>query len=86
MHDSLRGFLQSARLPLQVVAEAEGTVQVIASEPPRRCSVRRLYVGGTIACETARAMAGRLGLRVPEMGRLLDFLHIKVRNCGLGCF
>jgi len=86
MHESLCRFLRSARLPLRVVTGNEGTVRVVCSERPGSCTVRRLYVGGSIACETARAVATRLGLRVGQMGRLLDFLGIKVRRCSLGCF
>ena len=79
-------FVKAGRLPLEVVAGAGATVRVTAAEAPRRCTPSRLYVGGFIACETARAMAGRLGLHVSQMGKLLGFLHIKVRQCGLGCF
>ena len=86
MLDSLSRFVRTTRLPLEVVAGAPGAVHVLAADEPRRCTLSRLYVGGFIACETARALALRLGLRVGQMGKLLDHLHIKVRRCGLGCF
>lgn len=69
-----------------MVRPEAGTVVVVTGEAGKRCTRRRLYVGGTIACETARAMAGVLGLTVRQMGELLDVLQIKVRQCGLGCF
>ena len=62
------------------------TVQVVVANERRRCGLRKLYPGGFIACETARSMAAKLGIRTRQMGKLLDFLNIKVRNCGLGCF
>ena len=79
-------FVKTRRIALEVVAEGGGTVQVMTAEVPRHCGTGRLYVGGFIACERARALALRLGLRVNQMGTLLDFLSIKVRSCGLGCF
>ena len=79
-------FVKTSRLPLAVVTGTPGAVQVLAADAPRRCTPSRLYVGGYIACETARALALRMGLRVAQMGKLLDHLHIKVRSCGLGCF
>jgi hypothetical protein len=75
-----------------VLTGARGTVQLLepaASSPTEArpcCTLNRLYVGGSVPCETARALASRLDLRVSQVGKLLDFLHIKVRRCGLGCF
>ena len=79
-------FVNSQGIKLTVVAGDDCTVQVVQAEERRRCSVRRLYAGGFIACETARGVAVKLGIRTGQMGKLLDFLNIKVRNCGLGCF
>ena len=62
------------------------TVRVVTADEQGRCGLRTLYVGGFIACETARGMAVKLGIRTRQMGKLLNFLNIKVRNCSLGCF
>jgi hypothetical protein len=91
MLEATARFVKTSRLPLAVVTGAAGTAQVLApeaaaAEEPRRCTLSRLYVGGSIPCETARTLAPRLGLRLGQMGKLLDHLHIKVRHCGLGCF
>jgi hypothetical protein len=86
MLEALTRFVKAGRLPLEVVTGGPGAVQVLAADGPRRCASGRLYVGGFIACETARTLALRMGLRVGQMGKLLDHLHIKVRSCGLGCF
>jgi primosomal replication protein N len=86
MREGVVRFVKARRMPLEVVAGEGGEVRVVTAEERRRCGGSRLYVGGFIACESARAMAGRLGLRISQMGQLLDFLNIKVRNCGLGCF
>jgi hypothetical protein len=86
MLEALTCFLKARKISLQVLSGAGGSVRVLEPEAPQRCTLSRLYVGGFIACETARALAVRLNLRVSQMGQLLDFLNIKVRHCGLGCF
>ena len=86
MLDSLSRFVKTSRLPLEVLSRPPAAVQILPAARPRRCTMTRLYAGGFIACETARTLALRLGLRVGQMGKLLDYLHIKVRSCGLGCF
>ena len=86
MLDSTVRFVRASRLPLEVIVGSGSAVQVSVADGPRGCGLSRLYVGGFIACETARAMAAGLGLRAGQMGKLLEFLNIKVRRCGLGCF
>lgn len=34
----------------------------------------------------ARLLAKKLDITKPQMGKLLDELDVKVRECGLGCF
>ena len=85
--EALTRFLKARRISLPVRTGAGASVRVLEEpEARRRCTLTRLYVGGFIPCETARALAARLNLRVGQMGKLLDFLNIKVRQCGLGCF
>ncbi len=87
MLEAVVNFVSGAGIDLPVVAGDDCTVQVVAASERRRCGLCRLYMGGGfIACETARSVAAKLGIRTRQMGKLLDFLGIKVRNCGLGCF
>ncbi len=79
-------FVNAEGIALAVVPGDDCTVRVVRAQERRRCGLRRLYAGGFIACETARGAAVKLGIRTRQMGRLLDFLNIRVRNCGLGCF
>ncbi len=87
LRTALSEFVAGEGIRLALVpTDDDCTVQVVAADEQRRCGLRTLYVGGFIACETARGMAVKLGIRTRQMGKLLDFLNIKVRNCGLGCF
>ena len=80
-------FVHAHGILVNVVSmDDDCTVRVVTADERRRCGLRRLYPGGFIACETARGMAVKLGIRTRQMGKLLDFLNIRVRNCGLGCF
>ena len=84
---ALGEFVQAHGIVVNVVSMNDDcTVQVVKADERRCCGLRRLYTSGSIACETARNMAAKLGIRTRQMGKLLDFLNIKVRNCGLGCF
>ncbi len=50
------------------------------------CDLQTIYVKGYISCAHARAMANKMNLSVNKMGKLLNFLNVKVKHCGLGCF
>ncbi len=41
---------------------------------------------GKIACAAAFRLAGELSLSTQEMGKLLNELEIKIKQCQLGCF
>lgn len=86
MWEPIADFVKAQGIRLDVVTTDACTVQVMQANERRRCGLRRLYTGGFIACETARSMAVKLGMRTRQMGKLLNFLNIKVRNCALGCF
>ncbi len=49
-------------------------------------AVKEAAVEGKIACERAQELAGELGVPIPEVGRALDLLQIKIVHCQLGCF
>lgn len=82
----IANFVNAEGIGVVLVSGDDCTVEVVEADERRRCGLRRLHPGGFIACETARGMAAKLGIRVRQIGKLLDFLNIKVRNCGLGCF
>jgi len=86
MLEPIANFINAEGIAVDLTSGDACTVEVVNADERRRCGLHRLYPGGFIACETARAMAAKLGIRTRQMGRLLDFLNIKVRNCGLGCF
>jgi hypothetical protein len=49
-------------------------------------AVKEAAVEGKIPCERARQLAGDLGVPIPEVGRALDVLQVKITHCELGCF
>jgi len=73
-------------LAIEVVSSGDGTVRVVESEGRVQCDSSTLQAGGWITCEGARTMASELGIPVRAMGKLIDVLDIKIRNCELGCF
>lgn len=86
MLEPVGNFLSAEGIRVDLVLTDDCTVRVTEADERRRCGLRQLHLGGFIACETARGMAVKLGIRTRQMGKLLDFLNIKVRSCGLGCF
>ena len=83
---SLARFFEKEGISIAVTLETEFDVEVTEPLERRQSDSRTLYVGGWIACEDGRALSGRLSITIPEAGKLLDFLDVKVRDCGLGCF
>jgi hypothetical protein len=86
MTDGLRSFLEAESIPLQVDNGPAAAVQVRRTSSREESRLEILYSGGWISCSLARAMAGRLGIGSRQLGKLLDHLDIKVRECDLGCF
>jgi hypothetical protein len=84
----IRVFLAEAGIGLAIVPDNEAVVSVLpAVEGPRRdAGPGTLPSGGTIRCAVALAMAPLLGIATKDLGRLLNHLGIKVRDCSLGCF
>lgn len=79
-------FIEAEEIPLEVVAGQEGAVQVVRSEEGRQSTPAVLHAGGWITCSMAREMADRLGVKTRDIGKLLNYLEIKIRACELGCF
>ena len=59
---------------------------IFLSAKGQESEVNKLLAGGCIACPVARATAAKLGIDGRRMGKLLDLLDIRVRECELGCF
>ena len=82
----LSSFLAAEGLSLDVVTDADCTVRVEPGAEGEQSTATVLRAGGAIACGTAFHIAGKLGVKVHDLGKLLDHLDIKVRACQLGCF
>lgn len=82
----MESFLQSQKIPLAVVSPEGGDVRVEESVEMMECSGAILYGGGWIRCPGALALARKLGMDPRDLGKTLDFLKIKIKECSLGCF
>ena len=79
-------FVRERGIRLEVACGGEAAVQVVPSPGRAESNLATLRPGGWIACPTALGMARRLGIPPLQLGMLLDFFHVKVRACSLGCF
>ena len=87
--DRLCEFIEQEKIELEVVTDSSGNncALIVADCSSRKQSdLKTLYCGGWISCSQARAVAKRIGVSVANMGKLLDFMNIKIRQCELGCF
>lgn len=83
---SVRQLVASEAIPLEVASAGRCTVRVEQGEARAECDQAVLHPGGWIACPTAQAAASRLQISNRAMGRILNLLEIKIRQCDLGCF
>jgi len=79
-------FVEEEGIPVSVVAGGDCTVQVVESAEHQASTSSVLQAGGWIACSTAHSVAAKLGTTLRDMGKLLDHLDIRIRECQLGCF
>ena len=86
MSQKLADFLAKERIALAAVTDGHCEVRVFRCDDRKACNLETIYSGGWIGCEKARALAKRLSIPVRQMGEMLDFLDVKIRDCGLGCF
>ena len=84
--ERVKSFIESEGVLLEIVGEGSADLRIVQSQGRIQSDACILQAGGWIACPTARAIAGRLGMSPKKFGRLLDILDIKVRDCELGCF
>jgi len=84
--DSLQKFFVDKSIKIEIVTEG-GDLKIEDTGPEKQESdLSTLYSGGWVTCATARTLAGNLGIKLDQMGEMLDHLNIKVKLCGLGCF
>jgi hypothetical protein len=86
MADKLREFLDREKIDIDVVTDQAGDIEVVQCEDRKESNLTVVYSGGWIACGTARGLAKKIEISLSQMGKLLNHLDVKIRNCGLGCF
>ena len=88
--ESLGEFIQKEGIALSLVAvggaDDEAKIRVVQAEAREQGDAATLPSGGWITCADALEMARQLNIKPNEMGRIIDFLDIKIRQCSLGCF
>lgn len=86
MLEAVGAFVGAEAIPLNVVADGQGDVTVEKSDERKPSTLYTLQAGGWITCPMAHEVASRLGISPGQIGKLLDHLDVKVRQCELGCF
>lgn len=79
-------FVKAETLALEVVSAGSGTIEIVRSEDQQQSDPSTLQAGGWVTCTDAFAVASKLGLPTRTMGKFLNLLDIKIRECQLGCF
>ena len=79
-------FLATEGLPFEADTCGAFRVRVATPETRKKCNLKVLTAGGWIACATALALARKNKISPKHLGKLLDFLDIKVKQCSLGLF
>jgi len=84
--ESLEEFLNREKIAIEIVSKPRSDVEVIGCTGRKESDLNTIYSTGWITCETARQLAKKLQISVIQMGKLLDYLDVKIRMCSLGCF
>jgi hypothetical protein len=79
-------FLNKEKIPLAVASGASADILIVQEAERKECSTSVLYPGGWISCDVALEMADKLTLKRSDIGKIINHLNIKIRNCSLGCF
>jgi hypothetical protein len=79
-------FLNMEGIEIKVVTDGNCDVAVVRCKDHKECDLNTIYAGGWIKCETARALAKKSAIPIRQMGKLLDYLNVKICKCSLGCF
>jgi hypothetical protein len=83
---AIEEFLQAERLAWTIVDPPGGDLAIVEAAAKAECATGTLHPGGRIPCAVALALAESCGVPGKTIGRLLNLLEIKVRDCQLGCF
>jgi len=86
MAQPLQAFLDTEAIALEITSDQPGDIAVIKCDDHKESNLDTIYSGGWITCERARAAAKKISIPVRQMGKLLNHLDVKIRQCGLGCF
>ena len=86
LRETVGAFIKAEGVSIETVSGGGGGVQVVKSAGRQQSDASTLESGGWITCSTARGVADKLGIDGLVMGKLLDLLNVKVRQCELGCF
>ncbi len=84
--EQLREFLEREKVDIGFVTGQEGDVEVVKGDNRKEGNLNIIYSGGRITCETALALAEKLQISARQMGKLLNYLDVKICSCSLGCF
>ncbi len=84
--EQLREFVEAEGIGIEPVTDPACDVTIAPGDKGRCSDLTTIYAGGSIACATAFELAAKLGISQTKMGKLLDHLDVKVRDCQLGCF
>jgi hypothetical protein len=83
---AIEDFLHREALDWVVVDPPAGDLCIVEAAPKTECDELVLHPGGRIPCAVALGLADSFGVPGKVVGRLLNLLEIKVRDCQLGCF
>lgn len=83
---ALQQFIAAEALPWTLVDAPGGRPDIVEGPPAAECDLARLVPGGRITCSVALEMAEACHAPAGAIGRLMNLLGIKIRECQLGCF
>lgn len=86
LREKVSQFVQVTAPELEVVDAEPCDICVEVSAEKAESRGDTLAADGWITCPTALAMSKKHQLCTETLGALVDLLHIKVRECSLGCF
>ena len=86
LREKVETFVKSQEIPLTLVSPDTGNTRVVESAERQESSATVLYAGGWIRCHVALSLARELNIESRNLGKILNLLKIKIRDCRLGCF
>jgi len=79
-------FLKTEGIQIDLITSGISAVEVLKCEGRKESGLDTIYATGWVACETARALAQKLDISIMQMGKIMNYLNVKIRHCSLGCF